>query len=121
MDAMETALAGYGNQSSRTLQLSLSRWSELVSASVNAAGALAKSVRLAESRRIDALKAGFSVPADAAFSLRTAEASRRLQSLVSQTKIQMTRINDELTRRQPRRHQTKLYRGNSPSHVDVHV
>lgn len=121
MDVMEKALSGSDSQSSQALQINLSRWSELVTASMSASLSLKKSVRLAESRRSDALAMGFSPPMDTAFAARAADASCRLRSLVSETRIQMTRINDELARRQPRRPQMKLYRDNSPSLVDVHV
>lgn len=121
MNVIEKALADSGNQSTRTLQTNLARWSELVGASMSAAESLKRSVRLAQSRRSDAQSMGLQLPSDAGFTNRVARASLRLGSLVSETRIQMNQIKDELKQRQPRRQQSRLYRDNSPSHIDVHV
>lgn len=121
MNVIEKALADSGNQSTRTLQTNLARWSELVGASMSAAESLKRSVRLAQSRRSDAQAMGLQLPSDAGITNRVARASLRLGSLVSETRIQMNQIKDELKQRQPRRQQSRLYRDNSPSHIDVHV
>lgn len=121
MDVMEMALTDSGNQSSRALQINLSRWSELVTASLSASESLKSSVNLSQSRQSDAQAMGFSVPSNTVFANRVAAASRRLVSLLSETRKQMSSISDELNRRQPRRRQFRLYRDNSPSLIDVHV
>lgn len=121
LKTLEMALSEFNDKSPGTVRKNSVRWIALLNAAASISDRMTSSARLAESRRKDVMAMGFSPPENPDLVCRAAEVSGRALSLSSELRRQISLIGDELSSRRPRRPQMKLYRDNSPSHIDVHV
>lgn len=121
LNTVETALSVSGDKSPGTVRNNTARWSALLNAVASISDRMTSGAGLAESRRKDVMAMGFSPPENPDMARRAAEASTKALSLSSELRRKMLLIKNELSGRRPRRPPMRLYRDNSPSHIDVRV
>jgi len=121
LDSFDYVLHESGGVHSGGKALLSEKWITLESALSAAVERVEQSFRLADSRRRDAELMGLCPPDDHELRIRSSRLSGRSKQLRQKIQSRMNLIEEELSSRTPRRPGVNLYRGNTPSYIDVRV
>lgn len=121
LDHLESMLDEPWNRSASALKQDVPRWAAAVHAASEASQRLNAGAKLAEARYRDARRAGLSVNQNRNITDRARVAGRRLSDISTHIQERMSLLTGEMQSRKPRRPGNRVFDGNTPSLVDIHV
>ncbi len=121
LNQLENMLVEPWNRSAASVKESSTHWIAAIQAAGNASRRLTAGLKLTDSRCNDARRAGLPVVSDLQVNNRAKIAGQRTDRISSLLRERMLLLSSEMQDRRCRRPNNRVFAGNTPSLVDMHV